>query len=287
MDEWPPEVVEVVEQARRNNQPRKHHLVPDFYLSRWAVDDVLRVHRLDEGESFVTAPKNVARETDYYRVEAPGLDPDLIPPMILETVLSKIEGQGRPAIEILSQMPDAIDPTTRFDLATFMAFQYCRGHRIRLRIAAMENELLKLRAEHEDRVSIRAALIAEGVNPTEQDISDVEEAIKALLKGDLTVAPENVSILGHMFGSSDMIAQLLFERAWVVARTNSSLVTCDEPVLPIGGPGWPRDEYSGAGSAGIVAFPLDSSHVLLALRKDLAARAGLSWAPDAVARTEL
>jgi hypothetical protein len=41
------------------------------------------------------------------------------------------------------------------------------------------------------------------------------------------------------------------------------LVTCDEPVIPLGGPGFPRSERAGYINAGVVAFPLSPSAVLL------------------------
>jgi hypothetical protein len=52
------------------------------------------------------------------------------------------------------------------------------------------------------------------------------------------------------------------KREWVIFRTRPTLVTCDEPVITVGGPGWQRDERAGVGSAGVVMYPLSPSDLL-------------------------
>lgn len=104
----PPEFVRLMEQARRNEYsgPKKHHLVPSSYLRRWEVAGKLRVTDVEAKRSHTTAAAKAARETDFYRLEADGLDPELVPPLLFETLLSQVEGWGKRIIdELVSDTP--------------------------------------------------------------------------------------------------------------------------------------------------------------------------------------
>ncbi|MGY6653620.1 DUF4238 domain-containing protein [Amycolatopsis sp. TRM77291] len=68
------------------------------------------------------------------------------------------------------------------------------------------------------------------------------------------------------------MAEYLYARNWVVYRTPPVLLTCDEPVVLIGGPGQPRAERPGVTTAGVVVFPLAPDAVLVMFRPDIAPR---------------
>src|SRR4051794_26435246 len=90
----PPEFLKLLEDARRSadqSAPRKHHLVPASYLRRWAEGGRIRVTQIEEKNSYLAAPEKAARETDYYRIEAPEISPDEVPPLLFETMLGRVE----------------------------------------------------------------------------------------------------------------------------------------------------------------------------------------------------
>lgn len=281
------EVADLIDEARRNAQARKHHLVPSSYLKRWSVQGTVRVHQLDEAKTHLSQPRKAARETDYYRIESDDVDPNLVPPLLFETMLGRVEGPAVGAIDELIAMPERIDPQVRYDVSTFLAFQFTRGHRPRQRIQATANEVMKLQTEGLDDDGIRRMIESQGVVATPEAIRKGHDAISALHDGEIIVSPQAAQALAIAFSGAQMLGRLLFERAWVVAATHPNLVTTDEPVLPIGGPGSPRTESSGVGAAGIVAFPLSPERVLMTVRKDLALRLGLSSGPDSLDHDEL
>src|SRR5687768_9881753 len=77
---------------------RKHHLVPEFYLSRWAAEGQLRVTEATSRHTYLTTPSKAAIETDFYRIDAEEVNPKEVPPLLFETLLSDIEGNAAEAI---------------------------------------------------------------------------------------------------------------------------------------------------------------------------------------------
>jgi hypothetical protein len=268
------EVQVLIDQARRNTGPRQQHIVPASYLKRWAVQDRVRVHRLGESKSHLARASQAAREGDYYRVESADVDAAVLPPNIFETILSRVEGKASGAIDQLVSMPSSLGPQERYDTATFMAFQMARGHRTRLRIRASVNELAKLQTRELSDAYIRRVLRRGGTAVRSDDVSEAKAAIEQLQRGEVVVEPQDAQAVALAFSGAQVVARHLYERSWAVCRTRPSLITTDEPVHPVGGPGWPRTELSGVGSAGIVAFPLSPERMLLAVRLDLALQLG-------------
>jgi hypothetical protein len=75
--------------------PRKHHFVPQFYLRGFVgKEDQLFVIDRPSRRTFRTAPKNVAAERDFNRIDVAGMDPNAI-----EKALAEFEGKVAPALE--------------------------------------------------------------------------------------------------------------------------------------------------------------------------------------------
>jgi hypothetical protein len=75
--------------------PRRQHFVPQFYL-RGFVGEKNRLFVVDRPskKTFRTAPKNVAAERDFNRVDVEGMDPNAV-----EKALAEFEGKVAPAFE--------------------------------------------------------------------------------------------------------------------------------------------------------------------------------------------
>ena len=95
-------VAALFESAKKSEQaaPRKHHLIPASYLVRWEVASKLRVTETSTTTTY-RIRDNAARETDFYRMESDDLDSDEIPPLLFETILSRLEGAAPAVIDLL------------------------------------------------------------------------------------------------------------------------------------------------------------------------------------------
>jgi Protein of unknown function (DUF4238) len=268
----------LVEAARRNEQsaPRKHHLVPASYLRRWAENDVIRVTDINAKRTYVTSPEKAARETDFYRLEAAELDPDELPPLLFETLLATVEGWGNSAIDHLLSLPQYPDPQAAANLASFLGFQFTRGVSHRESILHMANEGFKLRYRGVSDDWIRHELRRRtGTEPTNELVASSRQLLDEIQDGTVHVGPQVAALVGLAGESAITVGGHFLNRAWVVCRTGSRLVTCDEPVVLIGGPRSRRSERAGIATAGVIVFPLDPAHLLAMFRADIAFRLGL------------
>lgn len=81
--------------AKEKSEPRRQHFVPQFYLRGFAGEkDQLFVVDRPSKKTFRTAPKNVAAERDFNRVEVEGIAPNAV-----EKALAEFEGKVAPALE--------------------------------------------------------------------------------------------------------------------------------------------------------------------------------------------
>ncbi len=253
---------ELVEEARRSGEsrsaPRRHHLVPVFYLKQWADDGKIRMTDIDKGKSWITSPKRAASETDYYRIESPDLDPEGVPPLLFEVVLSKIERWG--ADFIASVIDDPVTPLhddeTRVLFSHYMALQYVRGRNYRNFARASMADMFKLTYEDITDEGIRQELRERGLDPNPENMALFRSFVDQLNRGDVTVGPQQASVIGMSAQVAEEVGWDLFARGWHVYQVPEILLTCDEPVIPIAGPPHPRTERGGVGNAAVVIFPL-------------------------------
>lgn len=260
----------------RLNEARKHHLVPASYLRRWASNNIIRVTDLREDRTYVTAPERAARKTDFYRAEAEGIDPHEIPPLLFETLLSDVEKWGKDAIDEFLRGQRQFDPELGAQFAWFLAFQLTRGTAQRREMRFMANEIFKLRYANLTDDGIRRLLMERGKEPTPAAVADMRHFLDRLRDGSITVMPPEAALVGYTGQSAAEVGKYLMARRWIVCRTPPFLVTCDEPVVPVGGPGCRRDERAGVATAGMIFFPLSPDRLLVLMRNDLAAANGIS-----------
>src|ERR1700688_2673718 len=87
------ELEALFKESRSNVRTRKHHLVPASYLRRWTRDGQLNVTDLPESKkTYSSSAETAARVTDFYAIRDEQIDEDELPPMLMETMLAKIEG---------------------------------------------------------------------------------------------------------------------------------------------------------------------------------------------------
>ena len=98
------------------DSPRKHHLVPEFYLRRWAnEDDRIRVTEVEDHHSYVTNVNKAARETDFYNLRDKKVSPADLPPLLPEALLGVAEGWGQEWITSALALPPGMMPQLELD----------------------------------------------------------------------------------------------------------------------------------------------------------------------------
>ena len=264
----PREAEGLLDEARRNEAgtpPRKHHLVPASYLRRWAEDGKIRVTEVDEQHTYVTAPKTAARQTDFYRLEHPQLDANKLPPLLFETILSKAEGNAHQVIDHLLEQRDVtgLAPEQTAEFAWHLALSITRGRAFRAEQQEMLNDFYRLQYSKVTDEGIRARLKEHGIDPTPAEVATNREFLDDLQTGEVRVERPVASSIAMSAEMAGPLGERLFQRSWVVFETPPILVTCDEPVVIVGGPGSPRSERSGVETAGALLYPLSPSSLLV------------------------
>jgi hypothetical protein len=238
------------------NEPRRHHLLPQFYLRRFANDaDQIKVMARDGQKSFVTSVAKAAAETDFYTVETtegPSQD--------VEKLLSRIEDLGAQAIErILKTFPPSNDD--REHLAMFIAFQITRGRDHRHAWDKMTDYMAKMVLQTIVEGDVQQRLSAATGKPaTEKEA----EAIRYLAE-----KPDNWKVVPHpneaieaMLDTTPQLVPYIADRKWVLARFRKPLLlTGDTPVTL-----WRRTDSPrgiGVATADELRFPLDTQYALI------------------------
>jgi hypothetical protein len=254
---------DILERARKNTGPRQHHLIPASYLDRWSVAGRVQWTDLDSGRSQEQRPAKMARERDYYRLPADAFTVDDLPPMLLETLLSDVEASGKAAIDALLRT-DRLATTSkeRIDLATFMGMQYVRGERGRSVVRESTSEYHRVVWSDVTDEGIADLLRQEKIEPTSEVLASARDSLAHLDDRSLRFEPEETTQMVFAVASAQKVAEYLLRRSWVLYR-GDGLITCDEPVVPIGGPGTDRKNVSGIGNAAVVAFPLSPDALLV------------------------
>lgn len=262
--------------ARANEEggsrPRKHHLVPRSYLKRWEDGQQLRVTEVDSRKSFLTSAAKAARETDYYRIEHEDIDPAEVPPLLAETLYSRIEEGASDAITDILESGDRYpQPKAGADLARFMGMQLTRGQSFRAMHREMANRMFML--EHQDvtEAGLREHMERQraGEQVSNEDVRRAMEFLEQQRTGELVVAYPDASAIGLALEAGESIGAHLIRRTWMVYETPRCLVTSDEPVVLVGGPGLSRGERAGVDAAAVILFPLSPDRLLTLVRQDL------------------
>jgi len=267
-----PDFLSLLDRARKlesASTPRKHHLVPESYLRRWASNGQIRVTEVDARRAYLTSPTRAAKITDYYRVESEDIDPELVPPLLFEVFLGEMERIGKSGIDaLLDGSVVNLDEEMRSSLSRFIALQHTRGQSYRDQLRKSANDIFRLQYGGMTDEGIKMLLRRQGRDVTAEAVNELRRDVDEINDGTLFVSPQDAAVVGQAISSAERLAPFLYARNWLVYRTPPVLLTCDEPVVLIGGPGSPRAERPGAAVAGVVIFPLAPDAVLAMFRPD-------------------
>jgi hypothetical protein len=251
-------------------EPRRHHVVPRFYLDRWAEGDRVQVTELDTKTTYEVDPKNALIETDYYRVP-PGTVVGSESPVIWEAWLSKIEGDAKQVFDKLdAEGYLALDPEDLGRLVSFVAVQATRSRSYRYQMRWMSSVGMYRQYELDRPGAIEASLRRSGEDPTPERVAEVEAQWQTFLDNPwLMTLPPGLEM--QMAQDAALrLADLLAERWCVVYDVEGKLITSDEPVVNL----WEdmaSDHVQDGGYHGtpIIVFPLGPHQVLAMFRNNM------------------
>ncbi|MEH1128389.1 DUF4238 domain-containing protein [Micromonospora sp. CPCC 206061] len=208
----------------------RHHIVPRFYLERWAnTARQIEVVEKPGGDRRRVNIKEAGAEKDFYTfIDLKGGFSGY-----LEQLLSHIEGRASSAISNIVHPTFGIFPPPPDDkhaLATLLAFQAVRGKRTRKSIELQADLLTRLQLSGIDETQIVQRMRQQGEEPTEDRVREAAEFVQNL--DEYRFVPDPNDHLRIMGEASFRIYKMLMRRHWYLAEFSGPLLlTCDEPVV--------------------------------------------------------
>ena len=253
------------------SDPRRHHLLPRFYLRSFADRDERITVIPRQAEQGPTKPHttgivNVLVERDFYTITDEHGGPDFA----LEHAFSVLESRAAEALRVLLEEGLVLSDRLRSAWSEFMAFQVTRGRQFRKSFADFVDRsnkgiLRTLAAQAPDEYfeRISAELVAQGKEPLGEITPEVR---KKWADGErFTVVPSQEHTIEMSMVAIDELTIIFFQMAWKLVRFAAPcLFTSDHPVLYWREP----DRLSpfmgiGPATANEIRIPLSPSAVLV------------------------
>jgi len=210
-----------------------HHFVSQMYLRGFTSDGTkngqLVVLDQKTRKSFTTVPRNVGSERDFNRLDAEGIEPDM-----LENELGKIETAAADALTALSS-GEAFDGKIKEDILTLAAFLHIRS-------PARREQWRKFRARTTEMIMSQVLATPERyeqqVRRMKEDGVQVGDATYEQMRDfferkQYTIELARESHIHTEFVGISAIMPSLFRRHWILLETGPDtgpFITCDHPV---------------------------------------------------------
>lgn len=254
-----------------SSEPRRHHLVPRWYLKRFATaKDKIGV--LDRGaqKRYVATVRKVGAEVGFYDVEAEGLPRDAV-----EQLLGHVEAPASAATRKLTTSgPMCLSAKERSSVALFVATQSLRGADRRDFADAISDAMGKAHFVGASEATLRREYeLVAGEESSEADFLAWRDWIRDT--DNYRIKEKGVVPRLIVEHAAPYAAFLSAEYSWAVVRFPlPALITCDVPVGLWREPGDPPWMGVGMATADEVRVPLDPSHVLVLRGKHASGHAG-------------
>lgn len=218
----------VAGRARTAAPPRRHHLLPQFYMRRFTNEKgQVRVVERATGKDYTTATTNVFVERDYYTVSSEDAEDDH---GLIEGLYAQVEGVVAPIFDQLCHGDFPLGGQERSEFASFMALQVTRGRQHREMVQNMTDvlgrEMLKMAADQPPGYweKVRAEWEANPVGP-EPPPPLTDEQREMLRAGTaFEIKPSREHIIEMSFVAVE-------EMTFLFMSMTCRLVTFDEPCL--------------------------------------------------------
>ncbi|MNW37785.1 hypothetical protein D3C74_148370 [compost metagenome] len=219
-----------------NKLARKHHFLPQFYLSGFTNEDVknntLWVLDQTTGTQWSSKPRNIAYRNDFYRIDVPDSEPDGF-----EKALAQFEAMAAPVIKNLIQSQTLPEGDDYVILINFIALMACRvPSRREVFDEAMSDvmhiwlQMIFQSPEHYE--SYRLKMIESG---RKSENPKTYEEMKQFVNDEsrYTISFHNHTHLNNMMTSLNTIIPLFLDRKWSVLLADEQtgyFICSDSPV---------------------------------------------------------
>jgi hypothetical protein len=251
------------------NEPRQHHYVSRCYLKRFATppdrDSQLFCVDSKTKRSFRTTPLNIAKERDFNRIEAEGINPNA-----LEEGLAEFEGKLDAALDRITQTSEAIKTSDDFDcLMNLMALLGARNPRFRRTFGDFQQDVMKAAihltfATKERWEIVRQQMKAAGYNVEFDDYDILKEYIE---RDEYTVHLRREFFIASELHVIEPILRCLVDRNWTFVHATQEtgyFLTCDHPLRLV----WSNPDLDD--SIYSPGFGLRGTDVLFPITKEMA-----------------
>jgi hypothetical protein len=242
------------------NRAKRHHVVPRFYLRRWA-DERDRVYVVDlaAGHERLSSTESVCVRKDFYTFEAEdGTRSDGF-----EQVLSGIEGMASSVFRSIDAGAWPLDAEQRGVMANFIALQMARLpdlRRVLDEAVSKMNERMRQVTLADDDEFEHMILDVVGPDATDADRAQYRAALAEPFDARLTGA----GFADMMVEAIDEVLQPIYDMRWtLVEAAEGEFITSDHPIFLWRRPEWPEHLPYGLFTAERAHIPISRQHVLM------------------------
>lgn len=236
------------------SEPRKHHIIPAFYLAGFTATGLknapLQIMDFRRQHRYTSTPLGAYRQTDFYRAEEPGYDPNEI-----EKRLGQIESAVATAAQLAGtgHVPTADEVRNLITLACLMWVR-SRGGRRAIQRAARAGLAQRIRegaftSEQWERV--RQSELRNGARA--EDVPALDEAAAKLASREWYPQAPQVITVGVIPELTARLTEQLLKRDWSLHVTDPAVsggfITSDHPLA------WGHLEAVLAGEVASLADP--------------------------------
>ena len=245
------------------NTPRRHHVVPRFYLDRWGSNERRVYVRRRDGAHFFASTRHVAVEVGFYDV----VDVDGRTSSVVETFLSWIERSGAAAMRLIDETGEPPEPRTqeRHAIASLLALQHTRSPEQRAR-SLFQDEVQRFLAGRDLTLELVAEYLTEhhlGFVPTQNEVEAALGWVSAgIHMGGSTTATEAIEM---MLASAESLAPVIEDMNWTVEHDPKGRFISSDTPLTLWRPPTTRDRFEGIGvqTCTEIRVPLDPWKLLV------------------------
>ncbi|RWR18234.1 DUF4238 domain-containing protein [Microbacterium enclense] len=251
--------------------PRRHHVVPRFYLEGFAKARLLRVVDLPGDNRFTQSVTSATVENDYYTVESHPEGGD-----VFERALGRIEAEASQVFrQVTQENMWPLHPVDRETLATFITLQLLRGPAQREQLKQTALAVARLIISASGPHGLQRLAAAHGEDLSAAEAKKTWEQLSA--DGALDVTISAATHIGHLGYLLPRLLKYIHGRPWALVRfERRGLITSDAPVYMIPDPKMPPHMRMGLQTARGLAFPVDRRHALLLSSPEPFIRGGVS-----------
>lgn len=253
-------------------EPRRHHLVPRFYLDQWSIDERVQVtDLLQQRRTFEVRPEHALVETNYYRINEGMVDGGS--PVAWETWLSAVEGAAAPLLPIVRDDGlHTIEPELQGQFLQFLAVQVTRSRMWRYQGRWLLGEGYYRMWQLGKPGAIAAHLERNGTEPTAERVAELQAYFDRVIDDPWSAARSPELEMKASMRSANALMPNFVERVPVTFQSAAPLLTTDEPVTLLTEHHGDMDSpHAGFHAAPVIAVPLGPHHVLALFRPDLPA----------------